>query len=170
MLVNGCLGDHGFAVLAAREGFDFASSLESDCAPLNGLIDALFTVGVGVRFLRDATRGGLAAVLNELVATRDWGVNLQEAALPVSAAARSLAELLGIDPLHVANEGKLVAVVAAEDVERALHTMRAHELGREAAVIGRVEAGQAGLVTVETGLGGRRILDMPLGEQLPRIC
>lgn len=170
VLVNGCLGDHGFTVLAAREGLEFHSSLESDCAPLNGLVDALFSAGIAVRFLRDATRGGLAAVLNELVAGEPWGVNLQEAALPVSPPARSLSEILGIDPLHVANEGKLVAVVAGEDAARALATMRAHALGKDAAVVGRVEADLAGLVTVDTGLGGLRILDMPLGEQLPRIC
>ena len=170
VLVNGCLGDHGFTVLAAREGLRFDSPLESDTAPLNGLVDALFSAGVHVRFLRDATRGGLAAVLNELVAGRPWGVDLREAALPVSAAARSLAEILGIDPLYVANEGKLVAVVAEADADRALQTMRGHPLGRESAIVGRVEAEPAGLVTLQTGLGGRRILDMPLGEQLPRIC
>lgn len=170
VLVNGPVGDHGFAVLAAREGLIFDSPLQSDCAPLNGLVDALFGSGVHIRFMRDATRGGLAAVLNELAMGHGWGVALQAGAIPVSAAARSLGEILGIDPLFAANEGKLVSVVAAEDADTALASMQAHPLGRQAALIGTIESGLDGLVTLETGFGGRRLLDMPLGEQLPRIC
>lgn len=170
VLVNGPVGDHGFAVLAAREGLIFDSPLQSDCAPLNGLIDALFDASVHVRFMRDATRGGLAAVLNELAMGQEWGVALQAGAIPISAAARSLGEILGIDPLFAANEGKVVAVVAAEDADAALESMQAHPLGREAALIGTIESDLDGLVTLETGFGGRRLLDMPLGEQLPRIC
>jgi hydrogenase expression/formation protein HypE len=170
VLVNGTLGDHGFAVMAVREGLAFDTPLRSDCAPLNGLIDALFAAGIGLRFLRDATRGGLAAVLNELVAGMPWGVALEQEAVPVSPASRSLAEILGIDPLYVANEGKVVVVCAGEDAERALAVLRGHPLGREAALIGRVVAESEGYVTLRTGLGGERILDMPLGEQLPRIC
>lgn len=170
LLVNGPVGDHGFAVLAAREGLDFTTPLRSDCAPLNGLIDALFDAGLRLRFLRDATRGGVAAVLNELAAGKDWGIALEGDAIPVSPAARSLGEILGIDPLYAANEGKVVVVVDAADADRALAVMQAHPLGRQAALIGCLEAGLGGLVTLETGLGARRILDMPLGEQLPRIC
>lgn len=170
VLINGPVGDHGFAVLAAREGLLFDTPLLSDCAPLNGLIDTLFAAGVHVRFLRDATRGGLAAVLNELAADHDWGVAVRADAIPISAAARSLGEILGIDPLFVANEGKLVAVVAEHDGPAALDAMRSHPLGREAALIGTIEPGLHGLVTLDTDVGGRRILDMPLGEQLPRIC
>lgn len=170
VLINGPVGDHGFTVLATREGLAFETPLRSDCAPLNGLIDRLFAAGVRVRFMRDATRGGLAAVLNELVSSRPWGAALDGTRIPVTAAARSLGELLGIDPLFVANEGKVVMVVAAEDALLAEQTLKAHPLGTEAAVIGRIEAEIPGLVTVESGFGGGRILDMPLGEQLPRIC
>jgi len=170
VLINGPVGDHGFAVLAAREGLVFDTPLLSDCAPLNGLIDTLFDAGVQVRFLRDATRGGLAAVLNEMAAGHDWGVALQAGAIPISPAARSLGEILGIDPLFVANEGKVVAVIAAADAADALASMRSHPLGRGAAIIGIIEPGLHGLVTLDTDVGGRRILDMPLGEQLPRIC
>lgn len=170
VLVNGTLGDHGMAVMSAREGLRFDSPIQSDCAPLNGLIAALFDAGVKLRFLRDATRGGLAAVTNELTAGRDWGVALSTSALPVSPSVRSLCEILGIDPLFVANEGKVVVVVAQEDEERTLDLMRNHPRGAGAAVVGAIEAGLGGLVTLDTELGGRRILDMPLGEQLPRIC
>ncbi len=170
VLVNGTLGDHGMAVMSAREGLRFDSPIQSDCAPLNGLIAALFDAGVKLRFLRDATRGGLAAVTNELAAGRDWGVALSNKALPVSPAVRSLCEILGIDPLFVANEGKVVVVVAPEDEARALDVMHGHSRGAGAAAIGAIEARLGGLVTLDTELGGRRILDMPLGEQLPRIC
>ncbi|MCZ7662156.1 MAG: hydrogenase expression/formation protein HypE [Thermoleophilia bacterium] len=170
VLINGTIGDHGFAVLAAREGLDFQTPLRSDCAPLNGLIDALFDAGLALRFLRDATRGGVAAILNELASGHEWGIALQGAALPFSPAARSLGEILGIDPLYAANEGKVVVVVDGAGAGRALQVMRSHPLGREAALIGALESGLDGLVVVETGLGARRILDMPLGEQLPRIC
>ncbi len=170
VLVNGTLGDHGMAVMSAREGLRFDSPIRSDCAPLNGLIAALFDAGVELRFLRDATRGGLAAVTNELAAGRDWGIQLSAKALPVSPSVRSLCEILGIDPLYVANEGKVVVVVAHEDEARALEVMRRHPRGTGAAAVGTIEAGLGGLVTLDTELGGRRILDMPLGEQLPRIC
>jgi hydrogenase expression/formation protein HypE len=170
VLVNGTLGDHGLAVLSAREGLDFAAGLESDCAPLNGLIGLLFAAGLQLRFLRDATRGGLAAVLNEMVEGHTWGVCLEEDAVPLSPAVRALCEILGMDPLSAANEGKFVAVVSPEDAPRALEIMRAHPLGRDAAVIGSVEAELDGLVIMRSPFGGRHIVDMPLGEQLPRIC
>jgi len=170
VLINGPVGDHGFAVLAAREGLMFETRLQSDCAPLNALIDTLFDPALHIRFMRDATRGGLAAVLNELAAGHDWGVALRAGAIPVSPSVRSLSEILGIDPLFVANEGKVVMVVSPADTSAALESMRSHPLGREATVIGTIECGLHGLVTIDTDLGGRRILDMPLGEQLPRIC
>ena len=170
VLVNGTLGDHGFAVLAAREGLGFSTPLQSDCAPLGGIIEDLFSAGIRLRFLRDATRGGLAAILNELVTGKRWGVCLRESSLPLSTGVRSFSEILGIDPLYVANEGKFVAVVAPEDAGRALDLMRAHPLGRQAAVVGRIEGSIGGLVTMTTGLGAQRIVHMPLGEQLPRIC
>lgn len=170
VLVNGTFGDHGFAVLAARENLAFATDLRSDCAPLNGIISDLFSAGIGLRFLRDATRGGLAAVLNEVVASTMVGIDLRESAIPISPASRSLSEILGIDPLYVANEGKFAAIVAPEDAARALAVMRAHPLGRDAAMVGEVRDDRAGFVTMTTALGGQRIVDMPIGEQLPRIC
>jgi hydrogenase expression/formation protein HypE len=170
VLVNGTLGDHGFTVLAAREGLSFQTELTSDCAPLNGLIDDLFSHGLDLRFLRDATRGGLAAVLNEVLAHSPLGIDLREQALPVAPAVCSLSEILGIDPLYVANEGKFVAIVGSADAESALELMRAHPLGRKAAIIGAVVRDRPGFVTMTTRLGGQRIVDMPLGEQLPRIC
>jgi hydrogenase expression/formation protein HypE len=169
-LVSGPVGSHGFAVLATREGLRFETPIESDCAPLNSLVAALFEHGIALRFLRDATRGGVAAVTNELAAGHTWGVALDSASIPVAPAVRSLGELLGIDPLYSANEGTLIAVVAAADADRALEAMRAHPRGAQAAIIGSIEDGLGGLVTLDTELGGRRILDMPLGEQLPRIC
>ena len=157
-------------MLAAREGLGFSTPLQSDCAPLGGIIGDMFSAGIRLRFLRDATRGGLAAILNELVSGRRWGVCLDESSLPLSPGVRSLSEILGIDPLYVANEGKFAAIVAPEDAGRALGLMQAHPLGRQAAVVGRIEASIGGLVTMTTGLGAQRIVDMPLGEQLPRIC
>ena len=170
LLVNGPVGNHGLAVLSSREGLRFETPIESDCAPLNSLVGALFEAGIAVRFLRDATRGGVAAVANEIASGHTWGIAFDSASIPVSPAARSLGELLGIDPLYSANEGTLIAVVAASDADRALQTMKSHPRGTHAAVVGRIEEGLEGLVTLDTGLGGRRILDMPLGEQLPRIC
>jgi len=170
VLVNGPVGNHGFAVLATREGLRFETPIESDCAPLDSLVAALFGKGIALRFLRDATRGGVAAVMNELAVGHAWGVALDSASIPIEPAVRSLGELLGIDPLYSANEGTLVAVVAASDAERALEAMRAHPRGALAAVIGSIEDGLTGLVTLDTEFGGRRILDMPLSEQLPRIC
>ncbi|MHB9149625.1 MAG: hydrogenase expression/formation protein HypE [Thermoleophilia bacterium] len=170
IVVSGQVGSHGFAVLAAREGLRFETPIESDCAPLHSLVAALFDNKIAMRFLRDATRGGVAAVTNELATGNTWGVALESARIPVAPAVRSLGELLGIDPLYSANEGTLIVVVSDTDAQRALEVMRATTQGAQAAVIGRIEEGLGGLVTLDTELGGRRILDMPLGEQLPRIC
>jgi hydrogenase expression/formation protein HypE len=172
LLISGSLGDHGMTILAQREGLRFEGPLASDCAPLNGLVAGLLAAVPrgAVRWLRDPTRGGLATTLNEL-ASKGVGVEIREGAIPVREAVRAACELLGLDPLYVANEGKVVAVVAAGAEDAALAALRAHPLGREAACIGRVSGlAHSGRVVLETVLGARRVVTMLAGEQLPRIC
>jgi len=176
ILVSGTLGDHGMAIMSVREGLAyeglaFESAIVSDCAPLHGMVGALLDVARdGVHVLRDPTRGGAAAALNEIAARAGVGIELAADAIPVRPAVAAACEILGLDPLYVANEGKLLAIVAAEHAAALLAAMRAHESGRDAAVIGRVTAAHPGLVTMRTVLGGERIVPQPLGEQLPRIC
>ena len=170
ILLSGTLGDHGMAIMAQRESLGFASAIESDTAALHGLISTLLQSGAKVRVLRDPTRGGLATTLNEIAGQSGVGMMLQESAIPVHPAVASACEFLGLDPLYVANEGKLVAIVAPEDAERALAAMQAHPLGREAAIIGTVQDDPYQFVQMTTRLGGRRIVDWLSGEQLPRIC
>jgi hydrogenase expression/formation protein HypE len=170
ILINGSVGDHGLAVMMQREGLTFGSSLVSDCAPLNGLIDALLAAAPGaVRCLRDPTRGGLATTLNEWVEV-GVGIEIEETAIPVKKEVRAVCEMLGLDPLYAANEGKVVIAVAPEAVAEALAALQAHPLGREAAVIGRVTAEHPGRVVLHTPLGARRVIEMLVGAQLPRIC
>jgi len=170
VLVNGLLGDHGAAILNARGDLALETAIASDCAPLNGLIAALIAAAPGLRMMRDATRGGIAAVANELAEASAVGVRLDELALPMRAEVQGFCEILGLDPLYLANEGKILAVVPAEEAEAALAALRAHPLGREAAVIGTVTAERPGRVTMQTRFGGERIVDMLVGDQLPRIC
>jgi hydrogenase expression/formation protein HypE len=170
VLVSGTLGDHGLAVLSAREGLELGSGLESDTAPLHRLTTDLLDMGATVRFLRDPTRGGVAAVLHELCDTAGLSVVLEESALPVSPAVRGACELLGLDPLFVANEGKLVAVVSPETVGAAVETMRRHPEGRTACRIGEVGEAREAPVLVRGPLGALRVLDEPSGAPLPRIC
>ena len=172
ILLNGTIGDHGMTIMTQREGLQFASPLQSDCAPLNGLVaDLLEALPPGsVRCLRDPTRGGLATALNELAARSQVGVEIDEEALPVREPVRAACELLGLDPLYVANEGKFVAIVAQEAAHLALAALRSHRYGREAAIIGRVKESHPGRVVLRTALGARRLVDMLVGEQLPRIC
>jgi hydrogenase expression/formation protein HypE len=170
ILISGTIGDHGIAVMSQREGLSFSTPLVSDCAPLNGLVDVLLQASSELHCLRDPTRGGLATALNELAQRSGVGIEIEETRIPVRDAVRGACELLGFDPLYVANEGKLVAVVAAEEVEKVLTAMRAHEHGSEAAIIGRAVADHPGRVVLRTSLGARRIVDMLVGEQLPRIC
>ena len=172
ILLNGTIGDHGMTIMTQREGLQFASPLESDCAPLNGLVAGLLeALRVGsVHCLRDPTRGGLATALNELATRSQLGIEIDETSLPVREPVRAACELLGLDPLYVANEGKLVAIVAPEAADAALATLCAHRYGREATVIGRVVEAHPGRVVLRTPLGARRIVDMLVGEQLPRIC
>jgi len=170
ILVNGVLGDHGAAILAARGDLRLTSSIESDCAPLNGLIEALITACPQIKFMRDATRGGLASVLNELAEASGVGIEISERATPLREEIKGLCEILGLDPLYLANEGKIVAVVPGALAEPARAAMATHPLGEGAAVIGHVTQGPAGRVVMQTNFGGKRIVDMLVGEQLPRIC
>lgn len=170
VIVSGTLADHGMAVMTARESLGFSSGVRSDTAPLNGLVEAILGACREVRALRDPTRGGLATTLNEFAAASRMGIKLDGEAIPVRADTAAACEILGIDPLYVANEGKLAAVVPPDAADAVLAAMRAHPRGRDAAIIGRVTSDHPGLVALTTALGTERIVDMPVGEQLPRIC
>jgi hydrogenase expression/formation protein HypE len=170
VILSGSIGDHGIAVISQREGLQFSSSVKSDCAPLNKLVAAMLDSGVGIRCLRDPTRGGLASTLNEFVESSKVGIRIEEASLPVHEGVQAACELLGFDPLYVANEGKLVAVVAANGAEKIVEVMRRNKYGREAAIIGVVVPEHPGRVVMGTRMGASRIVDMLVGEQLPRIC
>ncbi len=170
VLVSGTIGDHGMAVMLARGNLELEADIRSDTAPLNRLIDALLAVAPSTRWLRDPTRGGVGTVCNELAQACELGVVLDEASLPVDAAVGGACDLLGIDPLYVANEGKLVAVVPEAEVGAALAAMRANPIGRRAEVIGEIVADPPGIVVLRTTFGGTRIVDMLVGDPLPRIC
>ena len=170
VIVSGWLGDHGAAILNARGDLALSASIASDCAPLNGLIDDLLAVCPEVRFIRDPTRGGLASVVNEIAEATGLGIELDEASIPIRPEVRGMCEILGLDPLYLANEGKVVCVVAQDATELALAALQRHAIGAKASVIGRAVAEPRGRVIMETTFGGRRIVDMLIGEQLPRIC
>jgi hydrogenase expression/formation protein HypE len=170
IIINGSIGDHGITVMSARNDLKISSPVLSDCACLHKLIDKAFEVSDKVKFIRDATRGGLATVLSELAGKKTFGIEIDEAAVPVKDSVRGMCELLGFDPFYVANEGKFVMVVAAEDAEKVVAAMRETEFGEEAAIIGEIVSTHLGKSIVTTGIGGQRILDMLSGEQLPRIC
>jgi len=171
VLLSGTIGDHGIAVFSQREGLSFESPIESDTAALNGLVGAIVEAGGDrVRALRDPTRGGLAATLNEFAEQVGVTIEIDENRIPLQPAVMGACELLGLDPLYVANEGKLTAVVAPEIADVVLKRMREHPLGRNAALIGKVASNRRALVSMRTRIGGVRIVDLPVGEQLPRIC
>ncbi len=170
VLVSGPIGLHGIAVMSVREGLEFGSEILTDCAPLNGLAEALFAVVPDVHMMRDPTRGGVAASLNEIAKSSGTGIEIVERSVPVPDDVRAACGFLGLDPLYVANEGKLVAFVAEADAEAALEAMSGHELGAGATRIGTVVDGHPGVVVARTGIGGTRVVDLPLAEQLPRIC
>lgn len=170
ILVSGSIGEHGVAILSQRESLEFETQIVSDSAALHELVAELLTVAPGMRVLRDPTRGGLATTLNEIAGQSGVGMLLDEAAIPVQPQVEAACELLGLDPLYVANEGKLVAICAAQDADAVLRAMQAHPLGRQAARIGTVIADEHGFVQMHTRFGGRRIVDWLAGEQLPRIC
>jgi hydrogenase expression/formation protein HypE len=170
VMVSGTIGDHGIAILAAREGLELEPTLPSDTAPLHELVRALFEAGVDVHFLRDPTRGGVSAVLHEVAEGAGVSVAIDESSLPLAGPVRGACEILGLDPLHVANEGKVLALVAPEEAERALDCLRTHPLGKGAAVIGEIISTTARQVLVRGPLGVSRMLDEPGGACLPRIC
>ena len=170
VLVSGTVGDHGMAVMSAREGLAFDTTIESDCAPLHELVAAMLAVTSNIRVLRDPTRGGVASSLNESASASQVGIVIDEACLPVKPAVQAACEMLGMDALYVANEGKLIAIVPSSEADAVLAAMRADPLGRDAAIVGRVVEDHAGLLVARTALGATRIVDMLVGEQLPRIC
>jgi hydrogenase expression/formation protein HypE len=170
VIVSGSIGDHGIAVLAERESLALETTLKSDAAPVTGLVESVLELGRGIRCFRDPTRGGLSSALSEIAQASRVGVRLDEAAVPIKIEVRGACELLGFDPLYVACEGRVVAIVAPEICEQVVSAMRAHELGRDAAIIGDVVDEHPGVVTVRSCVGGERMLVMLSGEQLPRIC
>lgn len=170
IILNGQVGEHGIAVLSARADLGLEAEIESDCACLNDLISGILSVSDRIKFMRDPTRGGLATTLNEIVEGRDYGIAIEEARIPVSDPVKGTCELLGFDPLYIANEGKVVVVVGEENAPQVMDQMRRHRLGRDAQVIGRVVSQPRGMVYLKTLAGGRRIVDMMVGDQLPRIC
>ena len=170
VIVNGTLGDHGTAILIARQELALESDVVSDCQPLGGLVAAMLVACPEIHCLRDATRGGVATVLNEFAASSQVAIRIAESRLPVREDVKGACEILGLDPLYLANEGKLVAIVPPGAAARVLAAMRAHPAGRNAAIIGEVAEEPRGMVVLRTGFGGDRIVDMLVGEQLPRIC
>lgn len=170
VLVSGTMGDHGIAIMSVREGLEFETVLQSDTAALGGLTRAMLSACPGIRAMRDPTRGGLSSALNELAAASGVGVRIEEAAIPIRSEVRAACEMLGLDPLYVANEGKLLAVAPPEEAERLLEVMRSHPLGRDAAIVGEVVDDHPGLVVQQSLIGGERVVSMLAGEQLPRIC
>ncbi|WP_442509364.1 hydrogenase expression/formation protein HypE [Novipirellula sp. SH528] len=170
IIVSGTIGDHGIAIMSTREGIEFETSLQSDTAPLNDLTRTMLDACPSIRVMRDPTRGGVSSTLNELAAASKVGISLDEASIPVRAEVHSACEMLGLDPMYVANEGKLVVVVPEHDCLSLLAVMKQHPLGRDAAVIGNVVADHAGMVVMRSLIGGQRVVTMLAGEQLPRIC
>ena len=170
VLVSGTIADHGMAVMLARGDLALEADIRSDTAPLGGIVDDLLSAAPGTRWLRDPTRGGVGTVCNELARATDLAVVLDEAQLPVAPAVNGACDLLGIDPLYVANEGKLIAIVPPEQADAALGALRAHPFGRDAAVIGAIHPDPRGIVVLLTAFGGTRIVDMLVGDPLPRIC
>ena len=170
LILSGTVGDHGIAVLSQREGVNFATELNSDCAPLNGLVVEMLNASDNIHCLRDPTRGGLATTLNEIAEQSSVSLRIDEDKIPVREEVASACEMLGLDPLYVTNEGKLISAVAPEDAEKVLKQMKKHRYGRDAAIIGEVKEENPGRVVMKTGLGTTRIIDMLVGEPLPRIC
>jgi hydrogenase expression/formation protein HypE len=170
VLVSGDLGRHGMAIMAVREGLEFESRIESDSAPVADLVLELLRAGIEIHCLRDLTRGGLASALNEIAEAAGVKIAVEEKSVPVREDVHAACEMLGLDPLHVACEGRFAAFIAAKDVERALQIMRSHAVGAGSAMIGQVAESSTPLVTLKSAIGASRILDMPSGEQLPRIC
>jgi hydrogenase expression/formation protein HypE len=170
VLLSGRIADHGIAIMSVREGLEFSTRLTSDTAPLNSLVDAMLHACPDIHVLRDPTRGGVASALNEIADSAHAGIHIREDRIPIADEVRGACELLGLDPLYVANEGKLLAIVPSAEADQVLAVMRTHPLGKQAAWIGEITREHPGMVTMETTIGGTRVVDMLSGEQLPRIC
>ena len=170
IIVSGSIGDHGIAILSSREGLQFGTTIESDSAALHTLVAEMIAIAPAIRCLRDPTRGGLATTLNELARQSNVGISIQETSIPIKAEVKGACELLGLDPLYIANEGKLVCIVPAEDAGQLLAAMHKHPLGQNAAIIGNVCEDAQQMVVMKTAFGGSRVVDWLAGEQLPRIC
>lgn len=170
IILSGTIADHGITVLTQREGMTFTSSIKSDTAPLNGMVERIFNSSRDVHVLRDPTRGGVGTSLNEIAEKSNCGIKIYENKIPVKNEVKGICELLGFDPLYIANEGKLIAFVASKDAEKVLSAIREDEFGKDASIIGEVVSGHPGKVFLETGIGGTRMVDMLTGDQLPRIC
>jgi hydrogenase expression/formation protein HypE len=170
IILNGRIADHGIAIMSAREGLTFETSVESDTAPLNELVEVMLHASSRIHVLRDPTRGGIASALNEIAMTARTGMQIEEDKIPITEQVKGACEILGLDPLYIANEGKLLAFVDPEDAEKVLAAMRTHSLGKESMIIGRVVPDHPGSVVMRTSIGSMRVVDMLSGEQLPRIC
>lgn len=170
IIVNGEIAVHGIAIMSVRDGLEFETEIRSDTAPLNGLVETILAACADVHVLRDPTRGGLASALNEIALQADVGILLEESGIPISEQVQGACEILGLDPLYVANEGKLLAIVPGSEADAVLEAMRTHPYGAQSAIIGEVVADRPGMVTTKTRIGGSRIVDMLSGDQLPRIC
>jgi len=170
IILSGSIAEHGIAIMSVREGLEFETQIESDCAPLNGLVETMLAASKNIHVLRDPTRGGVASVLNEIAESAQVGITIREEHIPVNEEVRGACEILGFDPLYVANEGKLLAFVSPESANNVLKAMHAHPLGINAVLIGEVVANHPGTVIMKTRIGGSRVVDMLSGEQLPRIC
>jgi hydrogenase expression/formation protein HypE len=170
IIVSGPIASHGMAIMSVREGLEFETAIESDTAALNGLVQTILDAGNSVHVLRDPTRGGVASALNEIAAKSDVGILIRESSIPIRSDVQGACEILGLDPLYVANEGRLLVFVPREDADKVLSAMRAHAQGTESAIIGEVIPDSSGMVVMTTRIGGNRVVDMLSGEQLPRIC
>ena len=170
IIINGRIAEHGMAIMSKRQGFEFETEIISDCSPLNGLVGAILDSSLNIRMMRDATRGGVASVLNEIAEASNLGIAIDETSIPISGQVRAACEILGFDPLYVANEGKMLVFVSPGDAETVLKAMKNHPMGTESAIIGMVVPDNPGLVVMKTEIGSMRIVDMLSGEQLPRIC
>ena len=170
ILLSGAIAVHGIAIMSVREGLEFETEIASDTAALNGLVDSMLAVEKDIHVLRDPTRGGVTSALTEIAQTAGVGMHLDESQIPISEEVKGACEILGLDPLYVANEGKLLAIVPSDSADCVLNAMRSHPLGAEAALIGHVTGDTSGVVTMKTRIGGTRIVDVLSGEQLPRIC
>ncbi|HTW94560.1 MAG TPA: hydrogenase expression/formation protein HypE [Tepidisphaeraceae bacterium] len=170
VLLSGTIGDHGIAIMSVREGIEFETVLESDCAPLSDLVQTMLHASPSIRCMRDPTRGGLASALNELAAASGVGVRIEERAIPLRPEVKAACEILGLDPLYVANEGKLISIVPQDAAEKVLSAMKDHPLGHNAAIIGEIVDQHVGMVVQKSLVGGERVVTMLAGEQLPRIC